>query len=748
MHKIVLVLIDVAIVIVLSRLVGGLFRKIKQPLVIGEIVAGIMLGPSLLGWLAPDVMKYLFNPEVLPILKVLAEIGLIFFMFLIGLELDPKYLRGGNIKIAAITSIVSIVIPFIMAGVLASYLHPIVSQPDVSLTAFSLFLGAALSITAFPVLARIITESNLQDSRVGTLALTSAAVDDVMAWCLLAMAIAVTRTNNFLEALPTFGWSLLYIIFVLTVGRWLLKYIGIYYKQSGQLSQFMLAIVYVAVIISALITEMIGIHLIFGAFLIGVSMPKDNHKLVEQIATKTEDFVLIFLLPVFFAYSGLQTQIGSLNTPQMWGLCLSILAVAIIGKYVGTYMTARWFKIEKREAIALGWLMNTRGLTELIVLNIGLELKVISPVLFTMLAIMAIVTTFMTSPILAKLYPTAPPPQNPHSVLPPDPESPILNADYRVLVPIANPKTQAALLQLAVAIAYREEHPAIVIPFSTIELEENYQFKNTPAVVRQEIAKRQDSIQSIIDTLNPAAVRNWVQPIVRIGCDVAHQTGALAASQTMDLILVGWHRSAFSENRLGGRVGQILATAPTDVGVFIDRPPTPTMEHIANGEATINYRQLLVPYSHSFHDELALEIALRLLANDSRRQAIVLNVNSEQQDDLTEILTNLPRQISDRIGVKNLSPEVAVERAIEASQRADLTLMGTSRTWGLQRTLGRYADALAVECHSPALIVRRYSKLNTHIANIQTPIEGVFVSEAESATKSSTEASWDTGKTS
>jgi nucleotide-binding universal stress UspA family protein len=172
------------------------------------------------------------------------------------------------------------------------------------------------------------------------------------------------------------------------------------------------------------------------------------------------------------------------------------------------------------------------------------------------------------------------------------------------------------------------------------------------------------------------------------------------------------------------------------------------MEHIANGEATINYRQLLVPYSHSFHDELALEIALRLLANDSRRQAIVLNVNSEQQDDLTEILTNLPRQISDRIGVKNLSPEVAVERAIEASQRADLTLMGTSRTWGLQRTLGRYADALAVECHSPALIVRRYSKLNTHIANIQTPIEGVFVSEAESATKSSTEASWDTGKTS
>jgi Kef-type K+ transport system membrane component KefB len=284
MHAVVLVLIEVLAVIGLSRLVGLGFRWIKQPLVIGEIVAGIMLGPSLLGWIAPDLSAFLFPAETVPFLNVLSQVGLIFFMFLIGLELDPKYLKG-NLEVAILTSNVSILVPFSLASLLALLLYPLVSNSSVSFTAFALFLGAAMSITAFPVLARIITENNLQGTRLGTLALTCAAVDDVTAWCLLAVAIAVTRTNSMAGALPTIVESVLYIVLMLTAGRWLLNRLSAHYNRTGKLNQLLLAWIYMGVVASALITEMIGIHLIFGAFLLGAAMPK-NPGLVRELAQK------------------------------------------------------------------------------------------------------------------------------------------------------------------------------------------------------------------------------------------------------------------------------------------------------------------------------------------------------------------------------------------------------------------------------------------------------------------------------
>src|SRR5579883_1815018 len=271
MQTVVLVLIEVLIVIGLSRLVGLAFRQIKQPLVIGEIVAGIMLGPSLFGLVAPGLAASLFPPETLPFLNVLSQVGLIFF---IGLELNPKYLRG-NIEIAVLTSHVSILVPFSLGTLLALLLYPLVSNASVSFTAFALFLGAAMSITAFPVLARIITENNLQGTRLGTLALTCAAVDDVTAWCILAVAIAVAHTGSISKAIPTILYSLIYIGFMMTVGRWLLQRLATYYQRTGRLNQFVLASIYVGVVASALITEIIGIHLIFGAFLLGTAMPKN-----------------------------------------------------------------------------------------------------------------------------------------------------------------------------------------------------------------------------------------------------------------------------------------------------------------------------------------------------------------------------------------------------------------------------------------------------------------------------------------
>jgi Kef-type K+ transport system membrane component KefB len=711
MSIIVLVLVEVLIVIGLSRLVGLGFRWIKQPLVIGEIVAGIMLGPSLFGLVAPGLAASLFPSEAVPFLNVLSQVGLIFFMFLIGLELDPRYLSG-QLEVAILISHVSILVPFSLGSLLALLLYPIVSNATVSFTAFALFLGAAMSITAFPVLARIITENNLQNTRLGTLALTCAAVDDVTAWCVLAVAIAVAKTNSMAGAIPTIFYSLLYIGFMVTVGRSFLQRLAHYYERSGRLSQFALAAIYMAVVASALITEQIGIHLIFGAFLLGAVMPK-NAGLVKELAHKTEDFVLTFLLPIFFAYSGLRTEIGLLNTPELWALCAAVVGVAIVGKYFGTYIAARVSGIENREASALGWLMNTRGLTELIVLNIGLELGVITPLLFTMLVIMALVTTFMTSPLLEWTYPKK---LIRLDILEPEPtsdeETQAGAASYRILVPVANPTTQKGLLQLAVAIAGTKLQPSVVHPLSLIQLEEDYVFGSTPGEADRVIKAGRDRLEELIQTLEPPEVRTLVHPIVRIASDVARGTAEIANLDRADIILLGWHRPAFSKNRLGGRVGQILLAARVDVAVFV-------------GEGSNRLEKLLLAYASNIHDDLGLEIALRLLINDDNRQLTVLRVATGEQSagelsyEFRNLVDRLPESVRDRIDIQIVASPDPIKTVVAASESVDLTIAGTSRAWGIERqTLGKYTDRLAVECRSPLLITRRYSRLTSHLSSV------------------------------
>jgi Kef-type K+ transport system membrane component KefB/nucleotide-binding universal stress UspA family protein len=710
MSTIVLVLFQVMLVIGLSRLVGLGFRWLRQPLVIGEIVAGIMLGPSLFGLIAPGLATALFPPDTIPYLNVLSQVGLIFFMFLIGLELNPRYLQGQFDK-AILISHVSILVPFSLGTLLALLLYPLVSNASVSFTAFALFLGAAMSITAFPVLARIITENNLQGSRLGTLALTCAAVDDATAWCLLALAIAVTRTNSMVAALPTVVEALLYIGFMLTLGRQFLKLLARHYRRTGRLTQSVLACIYMGVIASALLTELIGIHLIFGAFLLGVAMPK-NADLTRELAEKTEDFVLTFLLPVFFAYSGLRTQIGLLNQPVLWLLCLAVLAVAIGGKYIGTYAAARVSGLPKRESSALGWLMNTRGLTELIVLNIGLSLGVISPLLFTMLVIMALVTTFMTSPLLELTYAkelirqdlaeTADPPGlTPDRVLP----------TYRILVPVANPNSQKGLVQLAAAIAGTTAQPAVVNPLSLIQLQEDYAYESTPLEADRQISFQQKALQQLVETL-PASIQPFVQPIVRVGSDVARETVQIAEVEQADLILMGWHRPAFSSNRLGGRVGQILGSARTDVAVFIDRQ-NKALERI------------LLPYTADLHTDLGLELALRILFNQPNAILTVLRVTApaetlpELSYEFRDLMQQLPSALHSRIRLESITSLEPIQTVVQSSETMDLTIVGTSREWGIERqTLGHYTDTLAVECRSSLLIVRRYSQVTSHLSSV------------------------------
>ena len=711
MHTVVLVLIEVLIVIGLSRLVGLGFKAIKQPLVIGEIFAGIMLGPSLFGLIAPGLAHSLFPAETMPYLNVLSQIGLIFFMFLIGLELNPKYLSG-NLKTAILISNLSIIVPFASAFGLSFVLYPLVSNNHVNFAPFALFLGAAMSITAFPVLARIITENNLQGTRLGTLALTCAAVDDVTAWCILAVAIAVARHGSIdQQAILTIIESVVYIGFMFTVGRWFLKRLSKHHHRAGRLSQLVLAIIYMGVVASALITEFIGIHLIFGAFLLGAVMPKDE-ELVRELAIKTEDFVLIFLLPIFFAYSGLKTQIGLLNSPNLWLLSALILLVAIGGKYTGAYVADRLSGIDKREASALGWLMNTRGLTELIVLNIGLELGVITPLLFTMLVIMALVTTFMTSPLLEWTYPKR---LIRLDIVESEAEIPIealpeaYIAQYRILVPVANPAAQKGLLQLATAIAVNNRQPAVVYPLSFIELEEDYGFESSPNEADRLIAERCQKLEELITTLEPPEIRSYIHPIVRISSNVARETAQIAKIEQPDLVLLGWHRPAFSNNRLGGRVGQILGTTPVDVAVFVDK----------GGNAI---ESLLVPYSANIHDDLALIIALRMLINRDTCMLQVLQVftaNHTQDElsyELNAMIEQLPKTVRDRIEIKSVTSPEPMRTVVTASENVDLTIVGTSRLWGIERqTLGRYTDQLAIQCRSSLLITRRYSQVTSHL---------------------------------
>jgi Kef-type K+ transport system membrane component KefB/nucleotide-binding universal stress UspA family protein len=632
-------------------------------------------------------------------------------MFLIGLELNPKYLSG-NLKTAILISNLSIIVPFASAFGLSFVLYPLVSNNHVNFAPFALFLGAAMSITAFPVLARIITENNLQGTRLGTLALTCAAVDDVTAWCILAVAIAVARHGSIdQQAILTIIESVVYIGFMFTVGRWFLKRLSKHHHRAGRLSQLVLAIIYMGVVASALITEFIGIHLIFGAFLLGAVMPKDE-ELVRELAIKTEDFVLIFLLPIFFAYSGLKTQIGLLNSPNLWLLSALILLVAIGGKYTGTYVAARLSGIDKREASALGWLMNTRGLTELIVLNIGLELGVITPLLFTMLVIMALVTTFMTSPLLEWTYPKR---LIRLDIVESEAEIPIealpeaYIAQYRILVPVANPAAQKGLLQLATAIAVNNRQPAVVYPLSFIELEEDYGFESSPNEADRLIAERCQKLEELITTLEPPEIRSYIHPIVRISSNVARETAQIAKIEQPDLVLLGWHRPAFSNNRLGGRVGQILGTTPVDVAVFVDK----------GGNAI---ESLLVPYSANIHDDLALIIALRMLINRDTCMLQVLQVftaNHTQDElsyELNAMIEQLPKTVRDRIEIKSVTSPEPMRTVVTASENVDLTIVGTSRLWGIERqTLGRYTDQLAIQCRSSLLITRRYSQVTSHL---------------------------------
>lgn len=392
------VLIALGAVLVLGRLLAVVFRWLGQPPVIGEVVAGILLGPSLLGRVWPEAQAFLLPQSVAPNLGMIAQLGVILYMFIVGLELNPELLRERAQATVAISHS-SIVAPFVLGTGLALFLYPRLSTSDVPFTSFALFMGVAMSITAFPVLARILTDRKMHKSPLGVVALGCAATDDVTAWCLLAFVVGVAQAKVG-GAFVVLGCTLAYIGFMFLVARPIATN---YFQKFGEqeVSSNLVAVMLALLLGSALLTEYIGIHAVFGAFLLGAIIPHDS-AVARALTTRLVDLVTVLLLPAFFAFTGMRTQIGLVSGLDQWLVCGLIIFVATAGKFGGTLTAGRLTGLSWRDATSLGLLMNTRGLMELIVLNIGLDMRVISPTLFAMMVLMALATTMAASPLMPR----------------------------------------------------------------------------------------------------------------------------------------------------------------------------------------------------------------------------------------------------------------------------------------------------------------------------------------------------------
>ncbi|HTR62154.1 MAG TPA: cation:proton antiporter [Candidatus Binataceae bacterium] len=546
------VLLALVVVIVLARAIGSLFAYLQQPAVVGEIIAGILLGPSLLGRVSPAASAYLFSPTVVPMLGTLSEIGVVLYMFLVGLELDTTLLRRRGHAAVAISH-ASIVVPFICGTVLALYLYPRLSTQSATFTSFSLFLGVSMSVTAFPVLARILTDRKMHKSRMGAMTLTCAAVDDVTAWCLLAIVVSIVQAKS-AGAIWTIAMALTFIAALLLVVRPIMVRLTSIYGNRGRLTQGVMAVLFVALLMSALFTDLIGIHAVFGAFALGAVIPHDSG-MARDLTDRLEDLLVVLLLPAFFAYTGLRTQLSLVSGLSQWTMCGLIVVVASVGKFGGSALAARFTGLNWRDSSALGILMNTRGLVELIVLNIGLDLGVISPELFAMLVIMALVTTFSTTPILYLLIsgesgrefeqvPATPPTAAPS----------VGQVAHRAIVAaISNPDTADSLIELAAAANPPEGAPLKVV---TLVRRPQGGVRSGLREIEERVAPRVPVLHAVADKARALGVPVETQSAWTD--DPAHDLVATARSAGAGWLMIGVHQPVFGTNEMGGTVRRVM----------------------------------------------------------------------------------------------------------------------------------------------------------------------------------------------
>lgn len=532
-HPLAILLAQIVTIIVAARIMGWICIKIKQPVVIGEMLAGIILGPSLLGLYFPELSATLFPVESLSNLQFLSQIGLILFMFIIGMELDLSVLKN-KAHDAVVISHASIVIPFTLGVTLAYFLYQHYAPANVEFLSYSLFIGISMSITAFPVLARIIQERGLQKTKLGSMVITCAAADDITAWCILAVVIAIVKAGAATSAIFTVILSIAYVVTMIKIVRPFLLRVGEINSTKESLGKPVVAIFFIVLLLSAYATEVIGIHALFGAFMAGAIMP-ENTRFRLMFIEKVEDVAVLLLLPLFFVFTGLRTQIGLLNEWEHWLVAGLIILVAVVGKFIGSALAARFVGQNWKDSLSIGALMNTRGLMELIVLNIGYDLGVLSAELFSMMVIMALVTTFMTGPsldLINRIF------KNRKTAL----GSKIQNkTKFKILLSFAKSSTGVSLFKLANALTAQSKNNSVITALHIAPSNELHHYE----VEEQEEDSFRD-IKAVAKKLEQS-----VSPLFKISSDIDTEIIDTTRDEGSDLLLLGVSESIYEGSLLG-----------------------------------------------------------------------------------------------------------------------------------------------------------------------------------------------------
>jgi Kef-type K+ transport system membrane component KefB len=627
-HPLAILLLQIITIIIVSRFFGWIFRKIGQPSVIGEIIAGIFLGPSLVGMYFPEFSAMLFPADSLGNLQFLSQIGLILFMFVVGMELDLKVLKN-RANEAIVISHASIVIPFTLGIGLAYFIYYRFAPAGVPFLSFALFMGIAMSITAFPVLARIVQERGIHKTKLGAIVITCAAADDITAWCILAAVIAIVKAGTFASSMYIISLSILYVLLMLFVVKPFLKKIGDLYATRENLSKPVVAIFIVTLIISSYMTEIIGIHALFGAFMTGAIMP-DITKIRKIIIEKVEDVSLILLLPLFFVFTGLRTEIGLINGTYLWQITGLIILVAVVGKFFGSALAARFVGQNWRDSLTIGALMNTRGLMELIVLNIGLDLKVITPEVFTMMVIMALVTTFMTGPVIDLIDFIF---NKKVAVIP---NSIVDSNKFKILISFGTNEKGKSLLRLANSFVkkQKENTNVTVLHLSLSDEVHSYNLKDY----------EKETFEPILN--EATLLKQEVTPIFKSTSDIEGDIADIAIRGEFDLILVGLGKSIFEGSLLGKVLGfttriinpeRLLDKFTGKEGLFENSPfDDKTRLLISKSKMPIGIlvdkdlteiNEIFVPI-FGIEDAFLIEYAQKLIYNNEAK-ATVLEINDQ-----------------------------------------------------------------------------------------------------------------------
>lgn len=674
-HPLALLLAQVVTIILVAKLFGWICVKLKQPSVIGEMIAGIVLGPSLVGLYFPEFSAFMFPKESLPNLQFLSQIGLILFMYIVGMELDLSVLRK-KAHDAVVISHASIIFPFALGVGLSYFIYKEFAPDGIQFSSFALFIAIAMSITAFPVLARIVQERNLHKTKIGTIVITCAAADDITAWCILAAVIAVVKAGSFSGSIFVILMAIVYVFLMIKLVKPFLTRIAESQKGKGFINKALVAVFFLILIISSYLTEVIGIHALFGAFMAGAIMP-ENIKFRNLFIEKVEDVALVLLLPLFFVFTGLRTQIGLLNDPYLWKIGGLIILTAVIGKFVGSALTARFLKLSWKDSLTIGALMNTRGLTELIVLNIGYDLGVLGPELFAMLVIMALFTTFMTGPCLGMINYFF---RGKKSSL----EEEENDEKYKVLLSFETPESGSTLLKLADNFTNKMNGNKSVTAMNIAPVDELHPFDIEDY--------EKELFEAVIDTSRELKLE--VTTLFKASTDIENDLISITNKGNYDLLLIMLGKSIYEGTLLGKLLGfttkiinpekllntvkgksYIFNTSPFDDFTLsiLDRTKTPVGIMMDKNFGSAD--RIFIPI-FDLNDFYLVEYAKRLI-NNHDSQVIILDAAGQirKNTEIRELIRNIEHIAPNHITLYN---ERTIEKDFLLSQ--DLMLI-SSKSW-------------------------------------------------------------------